>query len=483
MIPLKQPTFICKRCPRYGSRPYGVGGARRIAPPAPEIAIAPPAAPKLDTRRPPIVEPPEAEARRKFWARQAENRKNPDFQMALKQSTETAEEERNQRRKQLSVVPQGTPWKVLDLAKLEPPRREGLRALNVAALLEDFRSLGKSKGLPFCIRFALEAALLKNEPMKNEVTCYNVVRTFSTKVVPKVADHWKSRRRGQLESWWTAVALGDPLALLVGRLAEERRDGLSPDLALRAFSKAAIEAMDDALRHRRQTVGSLEAERALLHSTDASAKARVQVPNLRARLSHNLQTDTVELIPTSIEFRGHSRATHFVLAAADHFVEFRIKFDAGEIVEHFTKRGGELAPIRCCGEDCYYLFDKGISPTIHFLRTRPEADELDRFYSAENFLQSLGDFTGVKDSKLGARISLAFTTTPTVTLALHQISVIPDVWRAGYCWSDGCGVMSQGLADLVSRAMGTRVTACQIRIGLCKGMLVIDPTLTYALDD
>ena len=26
--------------------------------------------------------------------------------------------------------------------------------------------------------------------------------------------------------------------------------------------------------------------------------------------------------------------------------------------------------------------------------------------------------------------------------------------------------------------MGTRVTACQIRIGLCKGMLVIDPTLT-----
>ena len=478
-IPLKQPTFICKRCPRYGSRPYGVGGARRIAPPAPEIAIAPPAAPKIGYEAPPIVEPPEAEARRKFWAQQAENRKNPDFQMALKQSTETAEEERNQRRKQLSVVPQGTPWKVLDLAKLEPPRREGFRALNVAALLADFRSLGKSKGLPFCIRFALEAALLKNEPMKNEVTCYNVVRTFSTKVVPKVADHWKSRRRGQLESWWTAVALGDPLALLVGRLAEERRDGLSPDLALRAFSKAAIEAMDDALRHRRQTVGSLEAEHALLHSTDASVKARVQVPNLRARLSHNLQTDTVELIPTSIEFRGHSRATHFVLAAADHFVGARIKFDAGEIVEHFTRRGGELAPIQCCGEDCCYLFDKGISPTIHFLRTRPGADELDRFYSAENFLQSLGDFTGVKDSKLGARISLAFTsTTPTVTLALHQIRVIPDVWRAGYCWSDGCGVMSQGLADLVSRAMGTRVTAVQIRIGLCKGMLVIDPTLT-----
>jgi len=167
------------------------------------------------------------------------------------------------------------------------------------------------------------------------------------------------------------------------------------------------------------------------------------------------------------------------LAAADRFVSSRIKFDAGEIVEHFTKRGGELAPIRCCGEDCYYLFDKGIKPTVHFLRTRPEDGELDRFYSAENFLQSLGDFTGVKDSKLGHRVSLAFTATiPTVTLAPHQISVIPDVWRAGYCWSDGCGVISQGLADLVSRAMGTRVTACQIRIGLCKGMLVIDPTLT-----
>ena len=93
--------------------------------------------------------------------------------MALKQSTETAEEERNKRRTQLSVVTQGTAWKVIDLAKLEPPRRNGSRALNVAALLEDFRSLEKSKGSPFCIRFALEAALLKNEPMKNEVTLTN----------------------------------------------------------------------------------------------------------------------------------------------------------------------------------------------------------------------------------------------------------------------------------------------------------------------
>ena len=83
-IPLKQPTFICKRCPRYGSRPYGVGGARRIAPPAPEIAIAAGRANRL-YEAPPIVEPPEDEARRKFWAQQAENRKNPDFQMALKQ--------------------------------------------------------------------------------------------------------------------------------------------------------------------------------------------------------------------------------------------------------------------------------------------------------------------------------------------------------------------------------------------------------------
>ena len=132
VIPLDQPTFVCRRCPNGGSRPYAVGGARRIAPPAPDIAIAiaTPAAPKIGYEAPLIVEPPEAEARRKFWAQQAENRKNPDFQMALKQSTETAEEERNQRRKQLSVVPQGTPWKVLDLAKLEPPRREGLRALS-----------------------------------------------------------------------------------------------------------------------------------------------------------------------------------------------------------------------------------------------------------------------------------------------------------------------------------------------------------------
>ena len=230
------------------------------------------------------METPEAE----FWAQQAENRKNPDFQMALKQSTETAEEERNERRRQLSVVPKGTAWKVLDLAKLEPPRRDGSRALNVAALLEDFRSLAKSKGLPFCIRFALEAALLKNEPLKDQVTCENVARAFSTKVVTTVAQNWNRRRRGQLESWHTAVALGDPLAALVGRLAEERKDTRSPDEALRLFSRATEAAMDDALRHR------ISNERALFSGgADTSAKARVQVPNLRARLDHDMQTGTV----------------------------------------------------------------------------------------------------------------------------------------------------------------------------------------------
>ena len=168
------------------------GGARRIGPPAPESAraSAPPAGKKTPTayEAPQILETEENKARREFWKECVANSKNPEYQSALNESRATAEEERKKRRTQLAEFTQGTAWKVLDLAKLEPPRRDGSRALNVAALLEDFRRLGKSSGLPFCIRFALEAALLKNEPMKNEVTCYNAVRTFSTKVVPKVAD-------------------------------------------------------------------------------------------------------------------------------------------------------------------------------------------------------------------------------------------------------------------------------------------------------
>ena len=290
---------------------------------------------------------------------------------------------------------------MLDLAKLEPPRREGLRALNVAALLEDFRRLGKSKGLPFCIRFALEAALLKNEPMKNQVTCYNVVRAFSTKVVTTVAQNWKRRRRGQLESGGH------------GRRARRSSGGCTRRTVRRGargtLSPTKLCVSSRELRKRQWTarcdIGfptsarSREAGRVPFYGRVGEGASAGAEPAGAACPRH---ADGHGFLDASIEFRGHSRAFHFELAAADRFVSSRIKFDAGEIVEHFTKRGGELAPIRCCGED-YYLFDKGISPTIHFLRTRPEADELDRFYSAENFLQSLGDFTGVKDSKLGRR--------------------------------------------------------------------------------
>jgi hypothetical protein len=52
------------------------------------------------------------------------------------------------------------------------------------------------------------------------------------------------------------------------------------------------------------------------------------------------------------------------------------------------------------------LQDHGLRIARAALRAREETSP-----SAENFLQSLGDFTGVKDSKLGARISLGFTST------------------------------------------------------------------------
>ena len=91
---------------------------------------------------------------------------------------------------------------------------------------------------------------------------------------------------------------------------------------------------------------------------------------------------------------------------------------------------------------------------------------------------SLGDFKGVVPSKIGDRIGLAFSTSsPVVELAMDDIIAIPEVIRNDYIFSDGCGVMGIGIAEMVLEALdlpgrySDLPGAIQIRLGGCKGML------------
>lgn len=59
---------------------------------------------------------------------------------------------------------------------------------------------------------------------------------------------------------------------------------------------------------------------------------------------------------------------------------------------------------------------------------------------------------------------------------------IPDVERNGYCFTEGNGLISQGLAKIVAEklslcSMISQIfpSAYQIRMAGCKGLLVIDP--------
>jgi RNA-dependent RNA polymerase len=56
--------------------------------------------------------------------------------------------------------------------------------------------------------------------------------------------------------------------------------------------------------------------------------------------------------------------------------------------------------------------------------------------------------------------------------------VIPDIERNGYCFTDGCGFISQDLANKLAPLFGfSQASAFQIRLGGCKGVLVVNKDL------
>lgn len=60
----------------------------------------------------------------------------------------------------------------------------------------------------------------------------------------------------------------------------------------------------------------------------------------------------------------------------------------------------------------------------------------------------------------------------------EQIELIDDINHDDICYSDGCGLMSAAIADKIAKYYGfLHVSACQIRIGGCKGVLMLSPDL------
>ena len=59
--------------------------------------------------------------------------------------------------------------------------------------------------------------------------------------------------------------------------------------------------------------------------------------------------------------------------------------------------------------------------------------------------------------------------------------IIDDIERNNHCFTDGNGLMSKGLARLISDKFSHRIlsSAYQIRLAGCKGLIIIDPQSTY----
>ncbi|CAF0772211.1 unnamed protein product [Didymodactylos carnosus] len=112
--------------------------------------------------------------------------------------------------------------------------------------------------------------------------------------------------------------------------------------------------------------------------------------------------------------------------------------------------------------------------------------------TVDQAIATLGEFDAIKNLATHvARVGQFFTTTKTVDINLTFIDQnrprqnqcyyacqIDDIKRNNYCFTDGCGKISLGLAIEVARKLKLEKdyipSAYQVRIAGCKGMLAID---------
>jgi hypothetical protein len=106
--------------------------------------------------------------------------------------------------------------------------------------------------------------------------------------------------------------------------------------------------------------------------------------------------------------------------------------------------------------------------------------------NSKDVIENLGDFSHIHCSaKCAARIGQAFSDTIHAVPILDDVFVqenYPDVERNGRCFSDGCGLISKDLLEVIWRRLPRqrrlrRPTILQIRYRGAKGIVALDTTL------
>ncbi|KAK5136130.1 hypothetical protein LTR08_003967 [Meristemomyces frigidus] len=101
--------------------------------------------------------------------------------------------------------------------------------------------------------------------------------------------------------------------------------------------------------------------------------------------------------------------------------------------------------------------------------------------TAASIRQWMGNFTKIQVvAKYASRLGQCFSTTRAVSLRV-DIEPISDIERNGFCFTDGVGKISPFLAQMIADEYGLPTTdypsVFQFRLGGCKGVLAVDPTL------
>jgi len=103
--------------------------------------------------------------------------------------------------------------------------------------------------------------------------------------------------------------------------------------------------------------------------------------------------------------------------------------------------------------------------------------------SCDSIRESMGDFSRIKTvAKYAARMGQCFSTTREIrTISIPKIRHVNDITnKAGYCFTDGVGKISQFLAKMIVQELGMGCleiipSAFQFRMGGCKGVLAVWP--------
>ncbi|KAF8527347.1 RNA dependent RNA polymerase-domain-containing protein [Gautieria morchelliformis] len=239
----------------------------------------------------------------------------------------------------------------------------------------------------------------------------------------------------------------------------------------------------------------------------AQSGADIQTANLDKNLFQCLH---VTFTPTAMKLRGpFPDASNRILRQHPHnqdaflrvsFTDedgFHFTFDRREVdgPEFIAKRVGTILKegFDLCGRHFEFLaYSQSALKQYTVWFVTPFRNPQGREFNAKSIRATIGSSWSTAllrcPARYAARLSQAFTATEfSVVVEPDMIQRIPDIEHNEYCFSDGNGPVSQGLADEIYSALqrgsartgrGRRTPSVfQVRIQGAKGVLSVDPTL------